>query len=137
MTVTLVHTKLHKAFTPLVTALAPWKGLTVLRALAEVCRTLCYRGGCTLVSTDPRDPLPSCHNPPDAAVIHFNSALPTFTECLMVYVMEHLRFWLQGTPRNPEIHSHSPGFLRSRDTKAWAPSPCVRAAADSGNAKHG
>lgn len=53
------------AFTPLVTALALWKGLTVLRVLAEACRTLCYMGGCTLDSIDPRVAhLPSCHDPP-------------------------------------------------------------------------
>lgn len=41
MAVTSVDTKLHMAFTPLITALAPWKGLTVLRVLAEECRMLC------------------------------------------------------------------------------------------------
>lgn len=62
---TSVDTKLHMAFTPLVTALALWKGLTVLRVLAEACRTLCCMGGCTLVSIDPRvAQLPSCHDPP-------------------------------------------------------------------------
>lgn len=32
------------AFTPLVTALALWKGLTVLRVLEEACRTLLCGG---------------------------------------------------------------------------------------------
>lgn len=58
MTDTSMDTKLHTAFTPLVTALPLWKGLTVLRALAEACRMLCYMGGCTLVSIDPRDSPP-------------------------------------------------------------------------------
>lgn len=58
MTDTSVDKKLHMAFTPLVTAPAPWKGPAVLRVLAEVCRALCCLGGCTLVSIDPRDSPP-------------------------------------------------------------------------------
>lgn len=74
VTVTLVDTKLHMAFTPLVTALAPWKGLTVLRTLAEVCRTLCYRGAAHWSVLIPEIPSPHAITPQDAAVIHFNSA---------------------------------------------------------------
>lgn len=60
MTDTPVDTKLHMAFTLVITALAPWKGLTALRALAEASRALCYLRGCILVSIDPRDsPRPS------------------------------------------------------------------------------
>lgn len=58
MTDTSVDKKLHMAFTPLVTAPAPWKGPAVLRVLAEACRALCCLGGCTLVSIDPRDSPP-------------------------------------------------------------------------------
>lgn len=65
VTVTSVDTKLHMAFTPLATALAPWKGLTVLRVLAEACRTLCYMGAAHQSVLIPEIAhLPSCHNPP-------------------------------------------------------------------------
>lgn len=52
----------------------------------------------------------------------------------MVYVMNIYAF---GYREHPEIRSHRPGWLQSRDTNTWAPSPWVRATADSGNVKHG
>lgn len=132
MTVTLVDTKLHVAFTPLVTVLAPWKGLTVLRVLTEACRTLCYEGGCTLIPEIAH--LPSCHNPRDAAVIHFNSAPSNIYR-----VPDGL---CDGTPMllatgNTQKSTLTAPDFCGADTNTWAPSPRVRAAADSGNAKHG